>query len=120
MDRETRAGAMVDSVVLPPVAERTVTPADIEAAGGLTVTETAELMEALGFIAPDARQAAFTPEEAEALVEMARVGGLFGADLRIRSARRYGRHLARLAHGDVQQFHDFVEPSVSVDGDDPL
>jgi adenylate cyclase len=102
VDRGDPQSAIFDAVVLPRIGERTVTATEIEAMGGLSVSATATLIEAFGLPAPAPDARAFTPREAEALVLLARFEQVWPADFRSRSARVSGRHLARIAHTEVQ------------------
>jgi adenylate cyclase len=108
-------GALFDAILLPRIAERTVSAAEIEARGGLTVTALAELFEALGLPAPAPTTPAFTPFEAEAFTMLAGFEDVWSPELRIRSARVYGRQLARIAHTELQLFRE-VEPRLGTGG----
>jgi len=120
VDRGDPLGAIFEPVLLPRIAARTVSANEIEAAGGLTAAAIAELTEAFGLPAGDPAKPAFTPSEAQVMIELARVEDIWPAELRIRGARVYGRQLARIAHTEVQQFRTHVEPRLSQEAGDPL
>jgi class 3 adenylate cyclase len=95
-------------VILPAIAERTVTAAEVQEAAGLTVEETAALIEAFGLPVPDPATPSLTPQEAEVLIEVGRLQDIWPLEVRIRVARVMGRHLSRIAQAQVQQFlHQF-------------
>src|SRR5579859_6382923 len=62
--------AFFESLPLRGAADRTITPAEIEAAGGMPVARIRELMEAFGLPPANADEGAFTPAEAEAVTEL--------------------------------------------------
>jgi adenylate cyclase len=91
-------------------AHRTVTPAEIEATGGMPVAQTQELMQAMGLPPPEADEGAFTQEEAQALTELWRQQEIWPFEIGIQIARLYGRLLARIAQASVQQWFAAAEP----------
>ncbi|MGB2939982.1 MAG: adenylate/guanylate cyclase domain-containing protein [Candidatus Dormiibacterota bacterium] len=92
--------------------KRTVTPAEIEAEGGLSVQETGEVMHAFGFPPPAADEPAFTLSEAHVFIELGRLSPIWPRDLRVQLARLYGRTLARVAGAELQAFVGYSLPSL--------
>jgi adenylate cyclase len=117
LDRGDPEGAIFDAVLMPARAERTVTLAEIERRGGLTVAESQAFIEAYGLRAPGPDEPAFTQEEAVVFVELGQLQDIWPPELGIQLARVYGRLLARIAQTEVQLFRLFVEPRLR--GDDP-
>lgn len=113
------AGAMFDAALLPAQLERTVSPAAIEADGGLTTAEIAELMQAFGLPSPEADQPVFTPEEARAFVELGVLNELWPAEVRIQVARAYGAMIGGIARAELQAFQMYTEPHVRDQTGDP-
>jgi adenylate cyclase len=113
-------GAIFDSVLLPSIAERTVSAAEIEAAGGLEVEETLALITGFGLPAPGAQAPAFTPEEAHAFIELGELRDVWPLELAVQLSRVYGRHLSRVAQTGVQLFRAYVEPRLREQGGDRL
>jgi adenylate cyclase len=116
--------AFFESLPVRGAAERTVTPADIEAAGGMPVAQIQELMQAFGLPPPCADDGAFTPDEAEAVAELWRQRELWPFEVSVQIGRVYGRLLARIAQASVQQWFAVAEPrlraAVPDDGDRAL
>jgi adenylate cyclase len=101
--------AIFDSVLLPGIAERTLSADDIEAAGGLPAAETLALVAAFGLSVPGPGQPAFSPEEARAYVELQRLRGVWPEELALQLSRVYGRQISRIAQASVQLFRLYVE-----------
>jgi adenylate cyclase len=120
VERGDPEGAIFDAILLPTIAERTVTAAQVEAAGGLTASEVAALVEAFGLPEPDPDAPLLTPQEADVLVEVGRTQDIWPLDVRIRAARVMGRHLARIAQAQVQQFFAHFESELSTGPEDRL
>jgi class 3 adenylate cyclase len=98
--------ALLAAVLLPSIAERTVSPAEVEADGGLTTEEIQEVYVAFGLPAPPADSPSLTPAEAEAFKTLARYHEAWPRDLRLRIARVYGRLLARIAQTELALFRE--------------
>jgi adenylate cyclase len=113
-------GAIFDSVLLPGIAQRTVSAAEIEAAGGLEVGEIQAMIDAFGLPPPEPRQPAFTPEEARVFTELRHVRDVWPDELALQVSRVYGRMLARIAQTELQLFRTYVEPRLRAETDDPL
>ena len=63
-------GAVFDPVLMPTIAKRTVSAAEIERAGGLSVEEIDATISAFGLPPPAPDEPAFTPEEAAAYKQL--------------------------------------------------
>src|SRR5439155_21162218 len=113
VERGDPEGAVFDAVLLPAIAERTVTPAEVEAAGGLSAERTAAFIEGFGLPAPDPDAPWLTQHEAAVLIELGRAHDIWPLDVRVRSARVMGRHLSRIAQAVVQQFLARFEPELN-------
>ncbi|HME04581.1 MAG TPA: hypothetical protein VKG38_16285, partial [Solirubrobacteraceae bacterium] len=70
MERGDPEGAIFDAVLMPSIAERTVTAAEIERQGGLRVGDLQTLIGAFGLRPPAPNEPAFSPEEARVFVEL--------------------------------------------------
>ena len=111
-------GAVFDRVLLPGRSQRSVSAAEIESRGGLSVSEVAGLMEAFGLPRPRAADPVFTPEEARVLVALRELDELWPAELRMQTARVYGAMLAGIARAEAQAFQVYTEPHVRDEGGD--
>ncbi len=120
LERGDPEGAIFDSVLLPEMAERTVSAEEIERRGGLTIEETLAMFTAFGLPPPEPKQTAFTPEEAQVFVEMKRLQEVWPTDIAVQIARVYGRLLARIAQTELQLFRVYVEPRLRAEGRDRL
>lgn len=122
LERGDPEGAIFEAVFLPAIAERTVSAADIEAAGGLPAVDIARMVEGFGFPPPDPHQPAFTPDEADAFTELGRlvVEDIWPTELGVQIARVYGRLLARIAQAELQLFRTYVESRLRAGEQDRL
>jgi class 3 adenylate cyclase len=122
MRRALKRGRLEDAIfdaVLDPVrAERTVTPAQIEARGGLPVGEIALLMQSAGLPPPGPEEPSFTEEEAHVFEEVGRMREVWTPDLGLQVSRVSGRALARIAQTQVQAFRLHVEPRLRAETGD--
>ncbi len=91
---------------------RTVTPAEVHAAGGPPVERLRELMQAFGLTPPEPDEPSFTPDETDALVGLWRSSDVWPFELAVQLSRVYGRLLARIAHATVQLWASAVEPGL--------
>lgn len=107
-----------DTGLLPARADRTVSPAQIAARGGLSVEHTATMMEAFGLPRPPPEEPTFTPEEAVALVELGELEELWPDVVRLQVGRAYGAMLAGIARAEVQAFQTHTERQVRERGGD--
>jgi adenylate cyclase len=103
-------GAVFEPVLLPGRRERTVTPIEVAARGGLSVEETGELMQAFGLPRPADDETTFTEVEAGVLIELERLSEVWPRTLRVQLARVYGRMLARIARAELQAFRVHAAP----------
>jgi len=120
VERGDPQGAIFDEILMPAIAERTVSAREIEERGGITVTTNLRVMEAFGLPKPAPDEAYFTPREADALVEIGRLGDLWPPEVMIQVSRVYGRLLARIAQTEIQLFRLHVERRLLAEGEDPL
>ena len=102
VERGDPAGALFESVLLPGMAERTLTAESIEAAGGLSVSELRAMISAFGLPPPEPDQPAFTPEEARVFTELNELRDVWPDELGVQVARVYGR-LLNLDRGEGRQ-----------------
>jgi GGDEF domain-containing protein len=110
--------AIFDAVLDPDRAERTVSPAEIEARGGLPAGETALLMQSAGLPPPAPDEPSFTEEEAHVFEEVGRLRDVWTPDLGLQVSRVSGRALARIAQTQVQAFRLHVEPRLRAETGD--
>ncbi len=109
-ERGDPLSAFFETLPLRGAEDRTVSPLEIEAGGGMPVAQSQELMRAFGLPAPEADEPAFTPQEAEALTELWRQQDVWPFELGIQIARLYGRLLARIGQASVQQWFRVAGP----------
>jgi adenylate cyclase len=113
----TEAAAIFDPVLEPARSERTVSPAQIEAEGGLTVDETRLVVLNLGLPAPDPQEPYFTAAEADALVRFGSLREIWPPAVYLQIARVYGQALAHIAQTEINLFRLYIEPNLrSVSG----
>jgi adenylate cyclase len=105
-------GAVFHAVLLQARLQRTVSPAAVEAEGGMSVEQIAETMIAFGLPAPTAHEPTFTPGEAAVLVELQGLQEVWPPELRTQISRVYGRMLARIASVEVQGFRHYATPQI--------
>lgn len=110
IERGDPEGAILESTLTPARAERTVSPADVEARGGLAADEVIAILRAMGLPPPEAGDPTLTPDEAHVFVELAQVRDFWPQELSEQIARMYGRLLARIARTGVQLFRLYSEP----------
>jgi adenylate cyclase len=120
LERGDPQGAIFDEILMPAIAERTVSAKEIEERGGIPVRQNLEVMQAFGLPKPGAKEPYFTPKEADALVEIGRIGDLWPEDVMIQVSRVYGRLLARIAQTEIQLFRLHVERRLLAEGEDKL
>lgn len=104
--------AILESSLLPGRAERTVSPAEVEAGGGPSAQEVVEIVQAWGFPPPRHDEPALTPEEARVFIDLEELRDIWAPELTIQLARIYGRLLARIARTGVQLFRLYAGPRV--------
>ena len=84
------------------------------------MTQNLAVMQAFGLPTPAPDEAYFTPREADALIEIGRIGDLWPEEVMIQVSRVYGRLLARIAQTEIQLFRLHVERRLLAEGEDPL
>jgi adenylate cyclase len=112
LERGDPEAAILESTLTDAQAERTVSPADVEAQGGLTAVEVADVFQAIGFPRPEPDHPTLTPDEAHVFIELAELRDVWPQELTKQVARIYGRLLARIARTGVQLFRLYSEPLV--------
>lgn len=120
VDRGDPEGAIFDAVLMPTIAERTVSAEEIERQGGMSSSELQAFIAAFGLRPPAAGEPAFTVEEARVFVELGRLKDIWPPDLDVRLARAWGPLLARIAQAAVQLFRHDVEPRLRTGDPDRL
>ncbi len=113
------AAAIFDAVLDPARGERTVSPAQIEADGGLTVAETRLVVLNFGLPAPDPHEAYFTAAEADVLVQFGVLREIWPPEVYLQIVRVYGQALAHIARTEVNLFRLYVEPNLRSASGDP-
>ncbi len=109
---EAAAAAIFDAVLDPARGERTVSPAQIEVDGGLTVDETRLIVLNFGLRPPDPEEPYFTAGEADVLVRFGSLREVWPPEIYLQVARVYGQALAHIARTEVNLFRLFVEPNL--------
>ncbi len=104
--------AIFEAVLDPARTGRTVSPADMEAAGGLPAERTQEMIAAFGFPAPAADEPFFNPDEAAALVKAAQREDWWPFEVQMQVSRVWGQALARIAATEVYRFRVDTEQRV--------
>jgi adenylate cyclase len=112
------AGDLFKSVLMPAIGERTVSAAQIEAAGGPSVDKLMRMMEAYGLPQPEPDRPAFTPQEAHMFHRIEELEDVWPFELGLQAGRVYGRLLARIAQTELQLFRVFVEPRLRAEAPD--
>ena len=120
LERGDPQGAIFDEILMPAIAERTVSAVEIAERGGIPITTNLAVMQAFGLPTPRPQDPYFTPQEADALVEIAQLGDLWPEEVMIQVSRVYGRLLARIAQTEIQLFRLHVERRLMAEGKDPL
>ena len=120
IERGDPEGAIFEAVLMPAIAERTVTLAEVERSGGFPIAESAAFFEAFGLRRPAPDEPALTAEEARVFIELKHLQDVWPSELAMQLARVYGRHLARIAQASVQIFRAYVEPRLRDDDADRL
>ena len=112
--------AIFDAVLDPEREQRTLSPAEIEARGGLEVDEIRLLMQTAGLPPPDPDEPSFTEDEAKIFQEIRKMREVWTPELGLQVSRVAGRSLARIAHTQVQLFRLHVEPRLKAQSEDTL
>ncbi len=98
---EDEAAAIFDAVLDPARNERTVSAAQIEAEGGLTVDETRLVVLNFGLPAPDPQEPYFTAAEANVLVRFGSLREIWPPAVYLQIVRVYGQALAHIAQTEI-------------------
>ena len=104
--------AIFDPVLDPARGLRVVSPAEIEARGGLSIAESQLMALSFGLRAPEPDEPYFTEEEAAALNRIGELREIWPPEVYLRVARVYGEALARLAEAEFTAFRHEVEPKL--------
>jgi adenylate cyclase len=118
LERGDPEEAVIQALLAPGRAERTVSFAEVEARGGLPAEEIAEIFRGMGLMPLAADQPALTPEEAEAFTELGRLSEIWPRELNRQTSRIWGRLVARIARAGVQMFRLYSEPALERRGED--
>jgi len=120
VERGDPEGAIFDAVLMPSIAERTVSAEEIERQGGLRVGDLQALIGAFGLRPPAPNEPAFSPEEARVFVELGRLDDIWPPEFDVRLGRAWGPLLARAAQAAMQLFRHYAEPRLRTDHTDRL
>ncbi|MGH2984587.1 MAG: adenylate/guanylate cyclase domain-containing protein [Solirubrobacterales bacterium] len=112
--------AIFEGVLDPERERRTVSPAEIEADGGLAASEITATLRAFGLPPPGPEEHYFTPEEARVFRELGRLEDVWPPDMRLEISRVYGQALGRIAQTELHLFRARVEPLLRDMTDSPL
>ena len=94
--------AVFEPVLRPERLRRTVSPRDIEEAGGLPADEVIAGVKAFGLSVESADDPWFTEEEARVFIQLAEMRALWPRDTYLQVSRVYGQALATIARAEVQ------------------
>ena len=103
-DSDPLKDAVFEPVLRPERLRRTVTPREIEAAGGLPADDVVTMIRALGLPLSGPDEPWFTEEEARVYIELAHLGAVWPREAYMQVARVYGQALATIARAEVQAF----------------
>ena len=117
VERGSPEDAIFDSVLMPGIAERTVSAREV-AQEGPPLELVHMFWEAFGLPIDDDDEPAFTEEEARIFRLLHEMEDTWPPEVGLQVARVYGRLLARIAQTEVQLFRLYVEPRLR-DDDDP-
>ena len=120
VERGDPESAIFEAAILPAVAERTISVAEIEAAGGLDAKTNLASIEAFGFPVPEPDEPWFSQREADMLIQLGQLQDYWPGHLLVQVSRVYGRLLARIAQTEIQLFRLHVESTVLADREDRL
>lgn len=116
IDRGDPEAAIFDAVLLPEIAERTITAREVAAGDGPEIHELQAFWEAFGLPFEDPDETLFTEQEAEAFRTLKANEDVWRPELGIQISRVYGRLLARIAQAELQIFRVFVQPEIAERG----
>ncbi len=109
---------MFDAVLMPEIAERTMSAREVSDAEGPPLELMHMFWEAFGLPIADDDEPAFSEEEARIFQLLYRMQDTWPPEVGLQVARVYGRLLARIAQTEVQLFRLYIEPRLR-DDDDP-
>lgn len=109
VERGRPEDAIFDSILLPEIAERTLSAADLAARGGPSLEEIRVFWGALGLPIDDEDEPRFSEEEADVFMRLHEMQDVWPVEVGVQVARVYGRLLARIAQTEVQVFRSYVE-----------
>ena len=109
--------AIFEPVLDPARAERTVTPRQIEEAGGLVVAETQLVALSFGLAVPDPDEPFFTEDEARALQRFGELREIWRPEVYLQITRLYGQSLGRIAETEANLFRLHVARPLHEGGD---
>jgi adenylate cyclase len=104
--------AIFDAVLDPERSERTISPAEIEADGGLRVGETQLVALGFGLPVPAPDEPFFTAAEAAVLKRFGELREIWPPEVYLQIVRVYGQALAHIAQTEVHLFRLHVEPKL--------
>jgi adenylate cyclase len=113
------AAAIFDAALDPERGKRTISAAQIEADGGLTVDETRLVVLNFGLPAPKPQDPYFTAAEADVLVHFGRLREIWPPEIYLQLVRVYGQALAHIARTEVNLFRLHVEAKLRRVSDGP-
>jgi adenylate cyclase len=104
--------AVFEPVLRPERLRRTVSPLDIESAGGIPAADLVEMVKAFGLSISGPDEPWFTEEEAQVFIELARLSALWPRETYLQVARVYGQALATVARAEVASVVRTVGPDL--------
>lgn len=107
--------AVFEPVLRPERLRRTVSPRDIEKAGGLSADDVIQTIKGFGLSIAGPDEPWFTEEEAKVFVELAHLRGLWPREAYLRVSRVYGESLAAIARAEVQSLLRSVSDELAAD-----
>ena len=118
VERGSPEDAVFDAVLMPEIAERTLSARQVSDADGPPLELMHMFWEAFGLPIDDDDEPAFSEEEARIFQLLYRMQDTWPPEVGLQVARVYGRLLARIAQTEVQLFRLYIEPRLR-DDDDP-
>ena len=107
--------AVFEPVLRPERSRRTVSPRDIENAGGVSASDVITAIKAFGLSVSGPDEPWFTEEEARVYIQLAKLQALWPRETYLGVSRVYGQALAELARAEVQAFMRQVEAELASD-----
>jgi adenylate cyclase len=103
-DDEDLQDAVFEPVLRAERRRRTVSPRDIERAGGIAADDVITTIKAFGLSVAGPDEPWFTEEEAQVFIELAQLGTLWPRETQVGVSRVYGQALAEVARAEVRTF----------------